>query len=89
MVSSAFTFMNKCSSALGGFITSFVMGLVGFVANQEQSQAVLFTIVFLRFGVPILGYIASVISIHFYDITDEKFEEIRRDLDARGSLQQG
>ena len=69
--------------AIGGFIASFFLGLVGFVANQEQSTAVLNMIVFLRFGMPILGYIASLISMYFYEITDKKYEEIRRDLDAR------
>lgn len=40
-------------------------------------------IVFLRFGMPILGYIASLISMYFYEITNEKYEGIRKDLDAR------
>ena len=66
-----------------GFIASFFLGLVGFVANEDQSQTVLNMIVFLRFGMPILGYIASLISMYFYEITSEKYEEIRKDLDAR------
>ena len=50
---------------------------------DHQSQTVLNMIVFLRFGMPILGYIASLISMYFYEITNEKYEEIRKDLDAR------
>lgn len=59
------------------------MGLVGFVANQDQSPAVINMIVFLRFGMPILGYVASLISMWFYEITSEKYAQIRKDLDGR------
>lgn len=83
LLSSSLTFINKFGMAIGGFIASFFLGLVGFVANQDQSAAVISMIVFLRFGMPILGYVASLISMYFYEITDQKYEEIRRDLDAR------
>ncbi len=83
LLSSSLTFINKFGMAIGGFIASFFLGLVGFVANQDQSQAVMNMIVFLRFGMPILGYVASLISMYFYEITGEKYEEIRKDLDAR------
>lgn len=83
LLSSSLTFMNKLGMAVGGFIASFFLGLVGFVANQDQSQAVQNMIVFLRFGMPVLGYIASLISMYFYEITDQKHGEIRRDLDER------
>ena len=87
LLSSSLTFINKFCMAIGGFIASFFLGLVGFVANQDQSEVVLNMIVFLRFGMPILGYIASLISMHFYEITSEKYEEIRKDLDKRQNKQ--
>ena len=87
LLSSSLTFINKFGMAIGGFIASFFLGLVGFVANQDQSEVVLNMIVFLRFGMPILGYIASLISMHFYEITSEKYEEIRKDLDKRQNKQ--
>lgn len=83
LMSSSLTFINKFGMAIGGFIASFFLGLVGFKANQEQSQAVLNMISFLRFGMPVLGYVASLISMAFYEITSEKYEEIRNDLDMR------
>lgn len=87
LLSSSLTFINKFGMAISGFIASFFLGLVGFVANQDQSEVVLNMIVFLRFGMPILGYIASLISMHFYEITSEKYEEIRKDLDKRQNKQ--
>ena len=83
LLSSSLTFINKFGMAIGGFIASFFLGLVGFVANQDQPQTVINMIVFLRFGMPILGYVASLISMYFYEITTEKYEEIRRDLDTK------
>ena len=83
LMSSSLTFINKFGMAIGGFIASFFLGLVGFVPNQEQTTAVLGMISFLRFGMPVLGYIASLISMAFYEITSEKYAQIRSDLDAR------
>jgi len=64
-------------------MASFLLATFGFVANQEQTKTVIFVIVFLRFVVPILGYIASLISVHFYELTDERNLEIRKALDER------
>lgn len=83
LMSSSLTFINKFGMAIGGFIASFFLGLVGFVPNQEQNQAVLNMIVFLRFGMPVLGYVASLISMAFYEITNEKYDQIRRELDGK------
>lgn len=83
VVSSTFSFMNKFCGAIGSFLASYLLGIFGFEANQEQTKTVLFVIVFLRFGVPILGYIASLASMHFYELTDERNREIRRALDER------
>lgn len=83
VVSSTFSFMNKLCGAVGSFLVSYLLAVFGFNANAEQSQTVLFVIVFLRFGIPILGYIASLISMHFYELTDERNLEIRHALDER------
>lgn len=83
VVSSAFSFMNKLCSAVGASLASYVLAMAGFIPNQEQTKTVLIAIVGLRFAVPILGYIASVISMHFYELTDEKNKEIGHALEMR------
>lgn len=85
LITSSLTFINKFGMAVGGFLASFLLGVAGYAANQEQSQGAIAMIVFLRFGMPVLGYVASVISMVFYEITNEKYADIRRDLDARRS----
>lgn len=83
VVSSTFSFMNKVAGALGGALASFFIGVAGFTANQEQTKTVLAVIVFLRFGMPILGYVASLVSMHFYDLTEDRAREIRNALAER------
>ena len=83
VVSSTFSFMNKLCGAVGSFLASYLLGILGFVANQDQTRNVILAIVFLRFGVPILGYVASLVSMYFYELTDERNLEIRRALDER------
>lgn len=83
LMSSSLTFINKFGMAIGGFIASFFLGLVGFAANQEQTAAVQNMIVFLRFGMPVIGYVASLISMAFYEITDKRYAEIRAEMETR------
>ena len=83
LMSSSLTFINKLGMAVGGFIASFFLGLVNFIPNQEQPEQVLGMIVFLRFGMPILGYVASLISMAFYEVNDKKYAQIRAELDER------
>ncbi|MCR5294413.1 MAG: MFS transporter [Lachnospiraceae bacterium] len=83
LMSSSLTFINKFGMAIGGFLASFLLGLVGFVANQEQTQACLNMIVFLRWGTPIIGYLCSLASMWFYELTDDKTAMIRRELEER------
>lgn len=83
LVLSSFTFMNKCGSALGVFFGSFVLGLVGFVANQAQTQSTLNTIVLLSFGLPAAIYLISVILMHFYGLTNTKCAQMKEELDNK------
>lgn len=83
-MSPSLTFINKFGMAIGGFIASFFLGLVGYVPNVEQTQTVINMIVFLRFGVPILGYVASLISMSFYEISTERYDELRKEWGFRG-----
>lgn len=83
LISSSLTFMNKLGMAFGGAMVSFALAKVGFVPNVAQTDAVNNMIVFLRFGMPVLGYVASLISMYFYEITNEKYSQIRSELDSR------
>ena len=87
LVYSLFNFMAKCGMAIGAGATSFFMGIVGFVANQAQPESVLKMIVFLKFGVPVLVYVSSILIMHFYEISPEKYRQISLELEEKNSSQ--
>lgn len=71
VVSSTFSFISKFGGAIGASAASWLLGMAGFQANQVQTAGVLSMIVFLRFGLPVLGYVASLISMYFYELTEK------------------
>lgn len=83
LTTSTMTFMNKLSSALAGSAALAILGGLGFVANQEQTKTVCIAIVVLRFVMPILGHVASVISLHFYELTEPRVREVSAELATR------
>lgn len=83
IVSASLTFINKLGMALGGSLASLVLGMVGYLAGAEQTPAVLSAIVFLRFGMPILGYVCSLAAMPFYELSTKRYGEILTDLNAR------
>lgn len=83
VISSSLTFINKVGMALGGALASLLLGLVGYAAGVAQTPQVLTTINFLRFGMPIIGYLISLASLPFYELNTKRYNEIRTELDAR------
>lgn len=82
-VSSSLTFINKLGMAIGGSLAGLLLAMSGYVANQPQTAEVVETIRFMKFVFPILGYICSLISMCFYDITNEKYKMILAELRQR------
>ena len=80
IISASLTFSNKIGMALGGSITGILLGVFGYVAGAEQTPQVLMAMRVMKFIFPILGYIASLISMHFYCITDKFFAGMMQDI---------
>lgn len=72
LVTSTFTFSNKASSALGGFISSLIMDSCGYSANGEQTALVLTAIIFCMSVPMIISDIASFLGMLFYPIDERK-----------------
>ena len=79
-ISASLTFSNKVGMALGGSITGILLGVCGYVAGAEQSETVLMALRVMKFIFPILGYIASLIAMKYYCITDEFFAGMMDDI---------
>lgn len=82
-ISAAVTFTNKLGRALGGFLVGSILAYTGYIANQPATPAVQQGILFLRAAMPAIGSICSVIAMIFYPITNESFNQMIEDIEAR------
>ena len=83
LFTATFTFVQKCGIAIGGFLSSFLLGVAGFVANQEQTAGAIKMIISLRFVIPAILFGLVVVALYFYEITPEKTREISKELENR------
>lgn len=83
LFTAAFTFVQKCGTAIGGFLSGILLGVAGFVANQEQTKTALNMIISMRFFIPMVLFLITGVILYFYEITPEKTEEISKELEDR------
>ena len=86
LITSIFLFTIKVGMALGGFFPSFLLGTVGFVANQQQPEAVLNMITFLRFGLPAITLLLVIVITCFYEITRKRYKEMQDNYEKEKSM---
>lgn len=83
LFTSAFTFVQKCGIAIGGFLSGMLLGIAGFVANQEQIKSSFNMILSLRNFVPAILFVLTIAILYFYEITPEKTKQISEELERR------
>ena len=82
MIGTLFSFVDKLISSLAPAIVGFCLAIIGFKDSLPQIDEKLTPILLLltlglKFGTPILGFIASLIAMKFYNLDDKKMEEIQ------------
>ncbi len=82
MVGTIFSFIDKMISSLAPAIVGFCLAFIGFKntlpqIDEKLTTALLITTLALKFGAPILGFIASLIAMKFYILDDKKMEEVQ------------
>lgn len=83
LVFSALQFAQKLGLAVGAGLSGFILSLFGFVANQAQSELSM-TGIRLMFSIfPAALATAGAIAVFFYTLTDDKVEQIERELKER------
>ena len=85
LFTATFTFIQKCATAIGGFLSGILLGFAGFIANQEQSAQALQMIINLRFFIPAVLFVLSILALYFYEITPKKTKEIAAELEKRNN----
>ena len=81
MLGTLFSFVDKAVSSFGNTIAGFFLAGLGYVHTTPQAgdaySTLLFLYVMLAFiGLPILGWLISVIAMRYYSLDDTKMREI-------------
>lgn len=83
LVSSTFTFVNKCCQAFSAFFAGYILSATGYNAQlQQQSQSTMNSILYLMTLVPIAAYICSLVGMYFYPIKREDEAQMQIKMDA-------
>ncbi len=81
VVAMTYSFVQKLVSSLGATIVGFAVATIGYVNTMPQatdafSRPVLNVALFLWLGMPMLGYVCTLIAMKFYKLDQKTMEEI-------------
>lgn len=82
LVIATITMLGKIVSAAGGLITAALLATIGYVDNVPQpgdpaTQKVFWITMLMWLGMMILGWVCSIIAMHWYPLTAEKMVEVQ------------
>lgn len=85
MMGTMFSFIDKLVSSLANTIIGLVVFLIGYrnafpQIGDPYTEPLFYVATFLFLGMPILGWIASLIALKFYPLSREKMEEIQKEI---------
>lgn len=85
LMGALFSFIDKVFAALGTAFVGFVMLIIGYNKQFPQigdavTPVLKWTTLFLYCGVPILGWICSLVSMRYYSLDKKKMHEVTQEL---------
>lgn len=88
VVSAVYTFIDKLVSSLAQTIIGLILAFIGFTEvfpdlDTPLTPSLLYTGIFLAFGILIIGWIVSLIAMKFYPLDKETMEDIQEQLNER------
>ncbi|MCR4676585.1 MAG: MFS transporter [Sphaerochaetaceae bacterium] len=83
IVAMTYSFVQKLISSLGATIVGLAVAGIGYVNAMPQatdafSRPILNTALFLWLGMPMLGYVCTIVAMKFYKLDKNKMEEIAK-----------
>ena len=79
--------MVKFGFAIAGLLSGLILSLIGFDADAEtQTEGAILGLRTFFSGLPILGTFIAILVMRGYDMTEDRANEIREELDRRNSL---
>lgn len=87
LMGTLFSFVDKIISSLAPMVAGVMFTICGFSDHNPSMQdtpttALRIGVVFVAYGMLVLGLLCNVIALKFYPLTKEKMEEIREEVDA-------
>src|SRR5699024_10713713 len=84
-IAALFSFVDKLVSSLAPFIVGALVSIVGFgdefpTVDDEMTTGLLWVSLITALGLPILGWVNSIIAMKFYPLTKEKMAEVQEEL---------
>ncbi len=85
MIGTIFSFVDKLISSLATTIVGLLLAAIGFKTMFPEVDTPLTTgllgmALFFTLGIPILGWIASLIAMKFYELDDKRMAEIQKEI---------
>jgi Na+/melibiose symporter-like transporter len=82
MMGTLFSFVDKLISSFASTIIAFAVASIGFATRMPDvtdvaTPQLFWMTMFLFIGMPMLGWIASIIAMKFYPLDKEKMEEVQ------------
>jgi len=85
MLGTIFSFVDKVISSFGATIVGVLLAMIGFKnafpeVDTPLTTGLFWMGLFFMFGIPMLGWIASIIAMKFYELDDNKMAEIQEEI---------
>ena len=85
MIGTLFSFVDKLISSLAPALVGFAVALIGYKnafpeIGDPLTTSIYGMTIFLAFGIPVLGWIVSLIAMKFYYLDSKKMAEIQRSI---------
>lgn len=84
VIAMTYSFVDKMVSSVSATVVAVAVSLIGFVdvmpqATDPLSSPILFVALFLWLGMPIIGYLTTLVAMKFYKLDNETMDEIRKE----------
>lgn len=91
MVGAIYSFTEQIVSSFGSTIAAIAVAAIGYTTvmpqlGDEATWSILWIVELLVFGLPILGWIANIIAMRFYELDKERMVEIQTEIADKKKL---
>lgn len=89
LIMSAFTFQQKLGMGVGSAVLGFILENSGYVESAaQQSESALKALFNCSVTIALVTYVACMVPLFFYKLTEKKMEEVRAELEQRKATEQ-